>query len=372
MEGMADEVVKNYEARRAAGEVFMNHMSKTYEERSVSTATLIYRLAKIPPETTDTRKTVYNSPFAINSHGAMLDHLRVFDSIDVQRLLDLAGTAAYANVDDPIFEGATFVGELSETIHFLKSPLKSWNTLLKRARKHKRGERFWAGKTLAQFISDNWLTYRYAIQTSQMDVQDALLAVWDVQRAPKKQPERRTARGYSQDTFTRSVTGKTSGGLTHTYTTQTECTYDVRSMILYQFDRHPHTFGFGLQEIPSTAWEIIPFSFVVDWFANVGAFIKAITPKVGITKLGDCTTTTLTMQTNRSSYWSEGGLLGGRPRIIEGNGGTDEFYKSVQRTRSPGISLGMRLKVSPFHGLTGQKRIADLLSISSRLLNALD
>jgi len=35
-------------------------------------------------------------------------------------------------------------------------------------------------------------------------------------------------------------------------------------------------------------WELIPYSFVVDWFVNIGDFIGAMSPSLGWTQLGSC------------------------------------------------------------------------------------
>lgn len=42
----------------------------------------------------------------------------------------------------------------------------------------------------------------------------------------------------------------------------------------------------GLSRPLSTAWELVPYSFVVDWFVNVGAWLDAIQPSLAHKTLG--------------------------------------------------------------------------------------
>lgn len=46
----------------------------------------------------------------------------------------------------------------------------------------------------------------------------------------------------------------------------------------------------GLDRPLEAAWELVPFSFIVDWFANVGDIIAAHAPKAGIRQLASWTT----------------------------------------------------------------------------------
>lgn len=39
---------------------------------------------------------------------------------------------------------------------------------------------------------------------------------------------------------------------------------------------------FGAFDIPKALWEVVPFSFVVDWFVPIGDWLGAVTPKVGV------------------------------------------------------------------------------------------
>lgn len=48
--------------------------------------------------------------------------------------------------------------------------------------------------------------------------------------------------------------------------------------------------GLDLWSSPQIVWEIIPFSFVVDWFINIGDWLEAIKPKPGVKTLAEWTT----------------------------------------------------------------------------------
>jgi hypothetical protein len=50
------------------------------------------------------------------------------------------------------------------------------------------------------------------------------------------------------------------------------------------------TLGLRPSDVPRTLWELTPYSFVVDWFVNVGDWLQAVTPVPGITVKGNWVT----------------------------------------------------------------------------------
>jgi hypothetical protein len=90
----------------------------------------------------------------------------------------------------------------------------------------------------------------------------------------------------------------------------------------------------GLVNPLSVAWELVPFSFVVDWFANVGQVLSSYTDFAGCTLSGAYTTSLGICQSRRLYYW-----------------GDFADFLHVQASRGLGIT-GPQLVVKPFVGLS--------------------
>lgn len=58
----------------------------------------------------------------------------------------------------------------------------------------------------------------------------------------------------------------------------------------------------GLLNPAAVVWDIIPFSFVVDWFLPVGKFIKTFNDQAGLELQGQCTT--LKVWVNQNDVWN--------------------------------------------------------------------
>lgn len=370
LEEMHDVVTRRFYERSSRGEVIINPMSQRTVVCSATPGGLEYYFDKKPGQSCSYRETYDASPLCLNQHGSPLGHLAMHNPVG--RLKYQAGTRAQANIDEPVFDGSVFVGELRETIRFLRNPLSSFNRYLSDIKKQKTRKGY-AGTT-ASFLSDNWLSYRYAVRPLVNDIGDAAEAVQHV--ISKHKPIWRTARGYasaSDDTSDSGTIGS-APGLTYTWSTESSRSTQVRAGVLYAYKRSPDTFGTSMSRIPVTGWELIPFSFVADWFVNIGPWIEAITPKAGIQVLGSWTTVDEEASTTRRTYISDGGYVttsGTRYyRNIVDNCETEEVLKTTSKTRVPGINVGLTFNVSPLEGDIGKLRIVDLVALGRQLLSS--
>lgn len=97
----------------------------------------------------------------------------------------------------------------------------------------------------------------------------------------------------SQEQVTSVTSSSTTSGDAGTFTiggivTRTQ-TVSIRAMSLNQYHRtRADALGLGAKNLMTVGWELIPYSFVVDWFVNVGDFIGSLTPDFGVTPVGSC------------------------------------------------------------------------------------
>lgn len=366
---ITDVVVKNFKKRSAAGEVFINPMTSFRSNRSTTFGPRSYYVnytTGTPPGNKicayQYDQTVPASPAALTAQGSQVNHLAV--SIGLQNLKTLAGTAATANIDNPTFDGATFIGELRETIHYMRNPLAALNKAVEEARHWKRRKRKFDHKSTSEYIADNWLSYRYSIRPLMNDVKNAAEAV--ARTVLNAEPVRKTARGSASETGQLSTSGTVGGA--YNYTTTTTATYSVRAGVLYELTRSPNTFGIGTERLGIVGWELIPLSFVADWFFNVGTFVEAITPVAGVKRLGSWTTVRKEENTHRETWWVTGGTYPtGMPRVITSDGRCVEDYTSTSTDRTPGVQIGLGQKITPLAGDIGKLRILDLLALGRQI-----
>lgn len=199
---------------------------------------------------------------------------------DRERILNLAATQAWGAVSEAEFETLVFLGELRETLHMLKHPLGRVDAKI---RKHE-DKASQVGVSVGKYMRDQWLSIRYGWRPLLSELSNAVDAV---EALRKKKPPRLTARGYAETTEVVDNPPKsvTAGSYTCSYDTRMTIDYSVRAGIIYEIDyRNP--FGLTIMSVPSTVWELVPYSFVADWFVNIGDYIKAITPVPGVNVLG--------------------------------------------------------------------------------------
>jgi len=384
---MVDYVTSNYAARSGKGDVIMSPMSSTVEQRTIYSSNL-----SVKEYLGGSNYNTYNmtNGYYMLSR-ALAYHMDI--PIDINQLETLAGTAAAADISAPDFQGTVFLAELRETLRFLRAPLSTITNTVKRAKRQARKQKkefsklslakrrriaqqgrystTYQGKlingelALADFVSANWLQYRYGIVPLQHDIVDFMSAL-TLKAAPVN---RKTARGYAFNTGSDStVLTSSTGHVDITKNLQTTRRVEVRAGILYSWT-HTDTFGMNLRELPIGLWEAIPGSFLFDWFSNAADVFRAITPKQGVTRHADWTTRVDVTESLSNGTMSSNDTPG---EILSWDLITTPTSKesilTTKKKRDAGNKVGFATFPIPFEGELGTKRIIDSLSLLTQLL----
>lgn len=218
------------------------------------------------------------------------DNLTPSDSAN-NRAYERATADAYQKIRQAQVQvsGPTFLGEARETLRMLRSPAKglrdlskSWlDTLAKRKKANPKG---WV-----KDISSAWLEHSFGWTPLLHDIEDGMKAWNRLHDLERVMP----FSGYGIETTDRGVTYTSNSGLL-TYTIIRHVRQDIstrivkyRGFVKATAKMGPRAqlelFGFTPSEFLPTAWELLPWSFLIDYFANIGDIISAgVTDTSGI------------------------------------------------------------------------------------------
>lgn len=194
-------------------------------------------------------------------------------------------------------KGQAMVGEFGQTLRLLKAPWKSGlkllqNLLLKRNSLMfsgvkgglKSGQVWPKTKQTIACVGDLWLEARFGFIPLMQDIEDILAIA--KKTAIMEEVNSYRCFGAAEDATTAIVEFSKLYGLQH-----------VHRIVVKQKVEHIIRFGYltkltdsvseqgriasdsflSLRDLPGTAWELTPWSFLVDYFVNVGSIIEAIT-----------------------------------------------------------------------------------------------
>lgn len=140
----------------------------------------------------------------------------------------------------------------------------------------------------AKEIANRYMELRYAIRPLIYDVQG-------IGRALNTRHEhvRRTARGSQSAAgqYQDTVENQPHSWLARCdWKREANLSVSCRAGVLYSVNIDTVSV-YGLDQAVETMWELTPFSFIIDWFLNVGNTIAAWTPNAGVTQLASWVTT---------------------------------------------------------------------------------
>ncbi len=246
--------------------------------------------------TGDPHRLTLSFPTALPSQFEDPDPLVVDDLANALNTM-----AGRIHSDFESFMGIVFVVELRKTIKLLKAPFKELAQLIdkfvdKLLQFLKRNPLVLLGeivKDVADWISNEWLKFHLAITPLLMDVENILRILRDL----VGQSEYKRAFEEMELNYGDSVSNWVSAGAlvdpwfgtnfpiytrgSSTTKVSLQAAAFATATIRSDERKLQEKLGFTLRNLPTAIWELIPFSFVVDYFFNVGDFLNSLNFSAG-------------------------------------------------------------------------------------------
>lgn len=274
LEEMYDVVTPNFRARMRAGEIINNPYIHTWTSWNRGTVNWTGSRTKNCPTT-----TYADYEYTGVSFGNISD-LLPSDSDFLQNLTLDASTAAQAKLYASAVQSLVILGQFRETLSLLSEPLGGISKIYGRHR----GKR---GTSLSEALSSSWLASRFGWRPLMHDIEDIMDAV--VERNGPRLTARAKASGSTSESDSRTITDMSHAGCTSVR--DVTHSYSVRCGILAEIEKTAgYNTGLRLRDIPQAAWELLPFSFVADWFLGIGNYLGAIIPGSNVRILAKWTT----------------------------------------------------------------------------------
>lgn len=224
---------------------------------------------------------------------------------------------ATAKVKDSAVLGGETFSDLSKTISMFRRPFSSAQRLITKTMSRKA---YWMIVERARYghlpmvervqraTSKAWLETRYGwlpiIGDANAILKQTALARQhlDEQLQHRLLVARASKRGlWNKDSsFESSLVYeyKAKGSLSVDHTLKVDAGVLYHRKMETQTDYIMRSLGLRLTDIPATMWEVVPYSFVMDWFVNLGPWIRAMTPDPNTHIIGNWVTT-VSKYTNR-------------------------------------------------------------------------
>jgi hypothetical protein len=210
-------------------------------------------------------------------------------SYDPQSLIDQAIADAWSNMSLDEVQSLVIAAEMDKSINSLASILKRLYKIFKALRTHdlRKLKREITFKELA----DRYMEVRYAIRPTLYDVAGVMSALQEVGNDDNT---RQTFRGHKyhieldnssdeHDCWSWDYGGLWTVKCTVARTSSVQV--DVRSGVLAAVQIKNKLPYWGIHHPVEAMWELVPYSFVVDWVLNISKIIGAWTPEAGLSAL---------------------------------------------------------------------------------------
>lgn len=296
---MDDFVIPNFYKRSKQGMIFNNPMHSTVTETKDKIVNYDQSWGSYSYDGDGVRyhssHHEYISPLPCPSSLFLPQNMLELDSssINIEALKSKAVAQAHANCDLSDVSVVATAGEMRETVLGIANVLRR---VYKISKAIKRLDiRALRGEVSPKELKDRYMEARYGLRPLYYDVLGHLKLFND---SAHKEP-RQTFRGYASDSADTDFSGyyMYSSDRRVDYVHRVTRAVEVRAGVLCAIESLTMANRIGARNIAQGAWELIPLSFVLDWFLNIGDVIASFCPKAGLRELASwlvVTDTTIT------------------------------------------------------------------------------
>lgn len=295
-ETMTDVEVPGFYKERAKGKIFNNPMCKTFYVTTSDifpvniefTSSMLRKCN--PTRLCPVNNHVHYGTLCLDALIGSTGFLPVSSEIDEAALISIATTQSYAQIGHDELLSLSAIAESNKTLSGMIDILKIVNrSMLKTHLKHKKllkGSRK-NDETLASDIRELYMNARYNLRPCYYDMR----ALYRILTNAVDKPGRQTYRGYASDSSYNSdvvtpvVFSQGGANVKLNVSRVTTEEISVRAGVLTESGQVSNFQIWGFDSIVESAWDLMPYSFILDWFFNVGNSIMALTPKFGIKDL---------------------------------------------------------------------------------------
>lgn len=269
---ISDVVTPNYHKKVAAGAI-INNPCFMYVWTSTSTGSSYIHFSY---DTNPDAWFSYTGGSNTRMYGGA-SHLSAIAKPKVQSILESAKSAALSDVDSTPYAFGEDIGEVRQTLKFVKNPLSSLAGL---AKSFQRDVGKYVGRNKGKdrttAIADVYTSYQFAFKPLVRSAFDACEAY----TAPNPRlPIRKTAHGNKSASGQNSTSDYNVGG--NVFNINREIETDLHASLLYWVSNPisdmQWKLGLRARDFPSTLWQLMPYSFMVDRVINVTSFIEGMT-----------------------------------------------------------------------------------------------
>jgi hypothetical protein len=258
IKSMQDCLTPGYGQKRSSGGVL------PYLFTSIHTDTAVYVPCSFDIRRNSDNKRIYGTQLGGPPVGLSLPALPAYDEGAIAFVLN----SAIAEAKSESFDALTFAAELQKTSRMVGNRVEAVFRYGRRA-----SSRATKHKNPYSAFANYWLEYRYGWRPLLMDIDNVLKQL------------REKARPFNEGHSEAVVDLSASDSQTESYSES-----NVNWSAIRTGTRTYRGFALAVGDfgtVPTfqpvrTAWELIPFSFVLDWLIDVGSFLNAITPIPGV------------------------------------------------------------------------------------------